>query len=284
MFKVNFIEVSNMVGIARQMPVLHLAACNQALTTYRSNILRHSALVGLPGYASLTSMAWATSSVQAQHEIFGIREVSQAEVEANLPKLHHRLTELMDQKMQGTEDQKRELMTKLTLQFQDFAGRSGQVYQDVLETVLKSILVLAWGTFEALTEDLLTGVIEETPSLFATVNTGKLRFTRRNQFREAYEKSFAADLAIMTAVNNQTIDALSLIRNLLVHKSGLVDERFQKESVSIPQLAPFNSLAVGEAIRIDGKTVAALVDPTLESGYALIESVDAWLMNHRTKL
>ena len=86
----------------------------------------------------------------------------------------------------------------------------------------------------------------------------------------------------MTAANNQAIDALSLIRNLLVHKSGLVDKRYQDESVGIPLLAPFNSLAEGEAIRIDGKTVAALVDPTLESGYILIESVDAWLTNHRT--
>ena len=161
MFKVNFIEASNMVGIARPMPVLRSSACNLALATYRSNILRHTALVGLPGYASLTSMAWATSSMQAQHEIFGVREVSPAEVEPKLPQLHRRLTELIDQKMQGTEEHKRDWMTKLTLQFQDFAGRSGEVYQDVLETVLKSILVLAWGTFEALTEDLLTGVIEE---------------------------------------------------------------------------------------------------------------------------
>ena len=114
------------------MPILQSPSCHQALVSYRANILRHTALIGLPGYASLTSMAWATSSVQAQHEIFGVREVTPAEVESKLPELHLRLTRLMDQKMQGTEEQKRDLMTKLTLQFQDFANRSGQVYQNVL--------------------------------------------------------------------------------------------------------------------------------------------------------
>ena len=183
--------------------------------------------------------------------------------------------------MQGTEEQKRELMTKLTLQFQDFAGRSGQVYLDVLETVLKSILVLAWGTFEALTEDLLTGVIEETPALFAAVNTAKFRFTRRDLFRKAYEEAFAVDPAVMAAVNNQGIDALSLTRNLLVHKSGLIDEKFQKESIGIPLLVPFGALALGDAIRIDGKTVVAMVDPTLESGYSMIELVAYWLWARR---
>ena len=109
----------------------------------------------------------------------------------------------MDEKMQGTEQQKRELMTKLTLQFQDFANRSGKVYQNVLETVLKSILVLAWGTFEALTEDLLTSVIEENPSLFLGIDSAKFHFTRRDQFRKAYDESFGSDSAVMASIRRR---------------------------------------------------------------------------------
>jgi hypothetical protein len=151
-----------------------------------------------------------------------------------------------------------------------------------LETILKSVLILAWGTFETLTEDLLIRVVEETPSLFTSIDTTKFRFTTRKNFRKAYQEAFVDDPGIMAAINGQGIDALSLIRNLLVHKSGVVDDRFKKEGANVPLLAPFVMLAIGDTIRVDGKTVLSMVDPALESGYALIEAVQAWLSSHRS--
>ena len=53
--------------------------------------------------------------------------------------------------------------------------------------------------------------------------------------------------------------------------------------IGIPLLVPYCALALGEALRIDGKAVVSVVDPTLESGYLLIESVDSWLRSNRTK-
>jgi hypothetical protein len=67
---------------------------------------------------------------------------------------------------------------------------------------------------------------------------------------------------------------------LLVHKAGVVDDRFKKESIGIPLLIPFDTIPSGDSVRIDGETVLKIVDPALESGYALVEAVDAWITSN----
>jgi hypothetical protein len=109
----------------------------------------------------------------------------------------------------------------------------------------------------------------------------RVQFTSLRAIREAYSLAFSKHYdAIDKALANQSLDALSVARNVLVHRAGVADEAYRKHSnglLNIPRANP------GEVIGLDGEIVVGLVDPMLESVSALIKAVDQWIAFKSTR-
>ena len=77
-----------------------------------------------------------------------------------------------------------------------------------------------------------------------------------------------------SALADKSLDAMSAVRNVLVHKGGIADQVYVDDRVAAPA-AP--ALEIGEEIQLDGKVVRDLIVPFLSSCTRLISAVDAWL-------
>jgi hypothetical protein len=83
------------------------------------------------------------------------------------------------------------------------------------------------------------------------------------------EKSSRVDAAI----GNKSIDAISAVRNLLLHKAGEADDEYirQQQSLSIPKAAK------GEKIILNGQNTSDLIKPAIASSRSLMIAVDDWI-------
>jgi hypothetical protein len=82
---------------------------------------------------------------------------------------------------------------------------------------------------------------------------------------------------VIDVLKHPSLDALSAVRNVIVHNGGIVDEDFLQKTQYLPEqiLKP-----LGEFILLDGLIVASLVRPFMTNGWNLIGAVDNWLKRH----
>jgi hypothetical protein len=166
--------------------------------------------------------------------------------------------------------------------FERFAASAGPYAEEPIDILLKHIVIQSWTSFEALAEDLIMDAIDAHPSLFASVQKEKLHFSSRDRIRAAYESSFTDDDAsILSLINDQSIDALSVVRNLLIHSAGAVDKKFLAEAARYQTLTKFRALNIGESIQLDGINVRILVDGIVKNGCQLVRSIDCWIKAHK---
>jgi hypothetical protein len=106
----------------------------------------------------------------------------------------------------------------------------------------------------------------------------KVEFARLAGIRAAYVQAFSEDYAqIDSIIADDCLDALSVVRNLLVHKAGLADDEYVRraQNLSVPKLK------VGTLIRLDGDTAVSLIKPVFDIGKKLVAAVDSWLEKHK---
>jgi hypothetical protein len=110
--------------------------------------------------------------------------------------------------------------------------------------------------------------------------SGRVKFTSLSGIREAYSLAFSEKTKrfrpykIDGILSNKELDALSLVRNLIVHKAGLADEIYINDAKGIP-LAP--KLSHRELLKLDGELARSLIHPAITSGVELIKAVDIWM-------
>jgi hypothetical protein len=106
----------------------------------------------------------------------------------------------------------------------------------------------------------------------------KRTFDRLEHIRENYELAFyTAGAKINKALSDDLLDTLSSVRNLLVHRGGVVDERYLRRTKRL-QLAP--KAVIGERIKLDGDIVERLSLAMQLLGASLLYAVDEWLVAH----
>lgn len=108
----------------------------------------------------------------------------------------------------------------------------------------------------------------------------KNRFKSRllREIRDAYASAFHVDYKkIDASLNSRDLDALEAMRNVLVHRAGLVDDMFVRRVENIPHLSGFKE---GDPLLVDGALVASTVNSVVSSCIDLIKAVDEWLVNH----
>jgi hypothetical protein len=112
------------------------------------------------------------------------------------------------------------------------------------------------------------------------VEAERVKFTSLREIRKAYSLAFpdnvrrAKSARIDTALANRGLDALSAVRNLIVHKAGKCDSDYIEDCKSSPT-AP--RLKEGETLQLDGELCQALIDRAINVGIELVNAVDSWL-------
>jgi hypothetical protein len=105
----------------------------------------------------------------------------------------------------------------------------------------------------------------------------RFEFTRLSSAREAYMRAFSEKSSrVDAAINNPSIDALSLVRNVLLHRAGKADDEYvrQQSRFSVPKAAK------GETIRLDGQNTSDLIKPAISSSKSLMIAVDNWIADN----
>ncbi|QDU18885.1 hypothetical protein ETAA1_07810 [Urbifossiella limnaea] len=111
-----------------------------------------------------------------------------------------------------------------------------------------------------------------------TILRAKLSFDSLVRVRDAYRRAFYDDYRdVDAAINDDAIDKLFLVRNLIVHKAGIVDEMFARRTRSVPEFA---GLEIDKPFPRDESKAIALIDPVIRSSVRLISAVDDWIANH----
>jgi hypothetical protein len=111
-----------------------------------------------------------------------------------------------------------------------------------------------------------------------TLLRGKVNFQTLAGTIDAYEAAFSEHgKSIHDTIKHEAFRGLAEMRNLIVHRSGICDEKYQKAAKSLPALP---QLSVGQALRFDGVTIAAIVVPSIRNCCQLLQDVDAWIVNH----
>ncbi|MEX1230838.1 MAG: hypothetical protein WEB58_11405 [Planctomycetaceae bacterium] len=115
--------------------------------------------------------------------------------------------------------------------------------------------------------------------LMGTLLRQRFSFSTLGAIREAYSVAFSEKLKprpkpIDECLSNKSLDAVSLIRNLLVHRAGVADDTYIKRSRSIPQVP---QLKVGEKWQASSDTVEVVIAPAIEKISELIQAVDDWI-------
>ena len=111
----------------------------------------------------------------------------------------------------------------------------------------------------------------------------RFKFATLRGIREAYSSAFpdkpkerVEDLDAALADNG--LDALHAVRNVIVHRAGIADDKYTQRSKNVP-LAP--RLEIGDKLPLKGSLCRELVDAGTHASYYLILAVEAWLQAGR---
>jgi hypothetical protein len=108
----------------------------------------------------------------------------------------------------------------------------------------------------------------------------RFRFISLRGIRRAYSTAFSERIkghdtsAIDSALANKCLDALSLVRNIIVHNAGIATADYCRESNGVPTAIP---LKPNEKLELDGENFRAIIDPTVASCKALVSGADTWI-------
>jgi len=161
-----------------------------------------------------------------------------------------------------------------------------ELMNEALHGLLQTIIIQAWSAFEVLAEDLYKNTLKEGLSSIAPYTDKErqkhwLGFASRERIRNTFAFVFKVDNSrIISALSSTDLDALALVRNVLVHKAGVIDGIFLSGSKPLPQIAYFHGLGLGKEILLTGDWVRKLVDPVIPIGFDLLNAVDSWIQAH----
>jgi hypothetical protein len=187
-------------------------------------------------------------------------------------------------------------------------------------TLMSAQLVLAWTAFETLAGDLWEEAINFHPQTLATRASELLKDPATKGIQEPSlpilylsEHDFNLEKKMGTAIRVhrgnpfQSLDSIAntyqttfpkgwvndqnfwkdtgvrsafLLRNLIVHRAGVVDEEFRKKSKPYAKLQGFK---VEERFYLDGELLSELVLSLLDFAHRLIQSVDKWIKANKSR-
>jgi hypothetical protein len=113
------------------------------------------------------------------------------------------------------------------------------------------------------------------------IETKRVQFTNLEAIREAYSLAFSENVRrartdkIDMTLADRELDALSAVRNLIVHKAGKADSMYLDDCKSAPTAPKIKE--ENEKLQLDGEVCQSLIAPVLKLSVDLINAVDTWL-------
>jgi hypothetical protein len=108
-----------------------------------------------------------------------------------------------------------------------------------------------------------------------TIHRERFSFDRLSGIRQAYAAAFAKNAEkIDKYLSDEVLDAVSQVRNAIVHRAGVADDEYVRRAQRLPA-AP--KVDAGQQIIFDGESFCTLMVPMLECVDGLIYAIDEWV-------
>ena len=109
-----------------------------------------------------------------------------------------------------------------------------------------------------------------------TILRARFEFASLDGTREAYASAFSKDSAqIDRALTDKSLDALSAVRNVIVHRDANADGEYVKKTEFLNALP---KATAGQHLLLDGEIVVRLLKPAISAANQLLVAVDDWLV------
>ena len=264
---------------------VRFTGCTRVAQAYTDNLLRVQSMTSIPGFAFMHGEDWG----------YAIDAVS-----ASLPSLKKGSSEFSDMaKSTFDANRKKYVEQDFYLHYREATGNAENICcqlpssHSAYHALLQGIVIQAWGAFEVMAEDLWKRVIKHRPKLDTrSKNERWLSGPRsRTKLANLYRWTFRLDnRAILRPLDSKKVHSLAIVRNVLVHSAGQIDDWFVKDRKNSDRLAipkgkmrPLDCIrgtAIGYRIPFTGKLVRRLIDPVTPLGFDLVRAVDKWLVTH----
>lgn len=100
--------------------------------------------------------------------------------------------------------------------------------------------------------------------------------------RASYHRAFSQQNAtIVDVLDTPGLQYAAAVRNLLIHKRGIVDKEFNEQTASVPGAM---QVRVGDAFLLTGKLCAELSDHCRNCAIFLVIAVHGWIIGHPEKI
>ena len=148
--------------------------------------------------------------------------------------------------------------------------------ETTMRALLESQLVLTWTAFETLAEDTWKAATAGAPDSF----TKKPTFRRLRDIQQTYEALVPTSDWINSILADVGLRQLNLVRHVLVHKSGIVDQKFLDDAAEIGWN---HGEVLDQPLRVNGVRVRDLANPVIFSAQQLIRGVDRWMKERKNQ-
>jgi hypothetical protein len=230
-------------------------------------------LAVVPGHAMFEGELWENACVKAMKEI-GTDDLEAKEVGERASKIFNEawFSSGINEKLRRFNE---------ATSNADAMWRQTEGLYDSLHLLLESMIIQSWTAFEVLVDHLWRAAIAKKPDLLNSIPSNARRsigFRSRSKIRFSYKETFRTDKRwIETILESHAIDSLALIRCVLVHSSGTIDDWFMRDSKDISEVESFRAIGVGNKIALTGEMTRSLIDPVTVIGFELLQAVDDWL-------
>ncbi len=106
----------------------------------------------------------------------------------------------------------------------------------------------------------------------------KVDFQSLKMIRAAYNVAFAGEIEPIFKLHNTELFRLETVRNLFVHKGGLVDRKFVERMGNEPDMKD----KIGRSLSVNGEYVAHKANVVAVCSTQLLQAVDKWLLDNPT--
>jgi len=185
---------------------------------------------------------------QDREKLEGAPESYRAKLNAHMEKLTFRIIEMIpDNDASGQEAW---LASQITTSWTAFEAMAGDLWEAAVNCKPRELSKLSGRKQSAESKMIAIDYIHkydfDLSKHMGTILSNKYQFDRLQGIREAYKDAFGAD--IEAVINDRALDAISIIRNNLVHNGGVIDEKYRRRGADLPAEALGD---VGSMINLD---------------------------------
>jgi len=127
--------------------------------------------------------------------------------------------------------------------------------------------------------DIIAGMKFDIRQCMGTLLKHKFNFTILEGARQAYKVAFPESAKdIHASLGDLSLTGLAAMRNLIVHRAGICDDKYAFESKNLSEMIPV--LTQGQILELDGEIMARTVMPAMTACLNLLHSVDQWLLDN----